>query len=445
MSRSRIYVYFISLVAAVGGLLFGFDIAIINGALVFLEKEFSLSAFQKELAASALLIGCAFGAAAAGTLSDKYGRRKMLLVSAALFAVSAFAAALAANLPEFAAARFIGGLAIGVASLLSPLYIAEMSPAEIRGRLVAINQLAIVIGILLAYYVSWTLADIGISSWRWMFASAAVPSVFFLAALIFLPESPRWLVKENRPAEAVRVLERINSRTDAATELRNIQEAVAEETGSVMDLLKPALRRPMIIAVALAILQQITGVNTIFFYGSEIFTKQIGNQPASTALMANVIVGLVNLAFTVVALAVIDKIGRKPLLMLSSGGMGVSLVILGALFRTNPQAAYPIFAVILVYVACFATGLGPGVWVVMSELFPTRIRGRAMAISTVTLWLACTALTLTFLSRVEAIGPSGAFWLYAAICLLTLTFVWRVVPETKGKTLEQIERSWLRH
>ena len=444
MERSRIYVYFISLVAAVGGLLFGFDIAIINGAIVFLKKpeQFGLTDFQTEIAASALLAGCVFGAGLAGWLSDKHGRRRMLLIAAAIFALSAVMAAVPRNLAEFVIARFLGGLGIGVASVLSPLYIAEMSPAAIRGRLVSINQFAIVIGILLAYFVSWVLADLGDASWRWMFASAALPSVLFFVALLRVPESPRWLIKEGREPEAVSVLGRINSASDAQAEMETIRETVAEESGSLRQLLEPALRRPLMIALSLAILQQITGVNTILFYGSVIFTEQVGNQTESSALMANVIVGATNFLFTIVALAIIDRVGRKAVLMLSAGGMGVSLMVLGAMFRLDSNNASPILAVILTYVAFFAVGMGPAVWVVLSELFPTRIRGRAMSIATVALWVACTILTMTFLSLVNAIGVSGAFWLYAVICIFTFGFVWRAVPETKGKTLEEIERSW---
>ncbi len=444
MISSRAYVYVISLVAAVGGLLFGFDIAIINGALVFLKQQFGLTDVQTELAASALLVGCIFGAATAGTLSDHFGRRKMLLVSAAIFAVSAVAAAVPHNLTEFVIARFLGGIGIGIASVLSPLYIAEMSPAAIRGRLVSINQFAIVIGILVAYFTSWILSGIGPSSWRWMFASAAVPSVLFLLALLLVPESPRWLVKEGRSGEAETVLSRLEGAERARTEVEAIQEAVAEESGSVLELLKPGLRRPLFIALSLAILQQITGVNTILFYGSLIFTGHAGNQTASSALMANVIIGAVNFVFTIVALMIIDRLGRKAVLMLSSGGMAVALVVLGVLLKSHPNAIAAILGVILGYVAFFAVGMGPAVWVLMSELFPTRIRGRAMAISTVALWVACTALTLTFLSLVNAIGISGAFWLYASICTFTCCFVWFAVPETKGKTLEEIERSWRR-
>jgi sugar porter (SP) family MFS transporter len=441
MTRNASYAYLISLVAALGGLLFGFDIAIINGALVFLKTEFALTDFQTEIAASSLLLGCVIGTSFAGALSDRLGRRKMLLAAAAVFAFSAVAAALPRDLFQFALARLIGGLAIGVASMLSPLYIAEVSPAAIRGRLVTMNQLAIVIGILAAYFVSWLLSGLGQVSWRWMFASAVLPSAFFLFSLLRVPESPRWLVKEGRFDQAFGVLERLQGPDRARPEMEEIRKTIAEETGSLSQLLEPWLRRPLIIAVSLAILQQITGVNTILFYGSLIFTEHAGNQ-SSSALLANVIIGATNLLWTVIALLVIDKVGRKPLLMIASGGMAVSLVLLGGVFRFQAAGSSLILAVILTYVACFAVGMGPGVWVVMSELFPTSIRGRAMSIATIALWSACLVLTLTFLSLVNTITVSGAFWLYGAICVLTFVFVWRVVPETKGKTLEEIERSW---
>jgi len=277
-----------------------------------------------------------------------------------------------------------------------------------------------------------------------MFASAALPSVVFLLAVLRIPESPRWLIKEKRDEEALGVLARINGSKAAREQMEIIKETIAEESGSLSQLLEPGFRRPLIIAVALAILQQITGVNTILFYGSLIFTEQVGTQSASSALLANVVIGFTNFVFTIVALMLIDRIGRKAVLMLASGGMAVSLIVLGTMFRAGPNAVYLILAVILTYVAFFAVGMGPGVWVVLSELFPTRIRGRAMAIATVSLWSACLVLTLTFLSLVNAVTAAGAFWLYATMCIVTFVFVWRVVPETKGKTLEEIERTWKR-
>lgn len=436
------YAYLIAAVAAVSGLLFGFDTAVINGALIFLRQELGLSTRGTEVATSSLLVGCAIGAAFAGWLTDRLGRKRILIVSALLFAVSAVGAALPRNLGEFVAARLVGGLAIGVASVLAPLYIAEISPRAIRGRLVSLNQMAIVTGILLAYFVNWLLSFAGPSSWRWMFASAAIPSVAFFVALLFVPESPRFLVEKGRDEEALAVLERVGGAAQARLELREIRDTIAQEAGSLRELFAKRLRKPLGIAVFLAVFQQITGINTVIYYGSLIFKEHVGGQSDSAAIGANVIIGSVNFLMTIVALWTIDRLGRRPLMMLASGGMAVSLFLLGWLFRFQPPPAVMILVVILLYVASFGVGLGPGVWVVISELFPTRIRGRAMSIATLCLWLACILVTATFLSLVEAIGSTGAFWLYAAMSVLNFFFIWRVMPETKGRSLEEIERSW---
>ncbi|HVT94903.1 MAG TPA: sugar porter family MFS transporter [Bryobacteraceae bacterium] len=431
------YTYRIASVAALGGLLFGFDTAIINGAIVFLRRQFVWSDFETEIAASSLLVGCVAGAGFAGALSDRYGRRRMLLAAAGIFALSSVAAALPNSLAEFAAARTIAGAAIGVASMLAPLYIAEVSPESIRGRLVSLNQLAIMLGILLSYVAGWLLAGLGDASWRWMFASAAAPSLLFFAALFTVPESPRWLVAVNREADARGILSRLNQ---PASRVDTIREAIAEEKD--VNLRDRSLRKPLLIGVALAILQQVTGINTILYYGSIIFTEQAGALSASSALWANVIIGVVNLLCTVIALAVIDRIGRKALLMFASAGMGVSLTLLGVLLSMPGMASGLILTLVLCYVGCFSVGLGPGVWVVISELFPTRVRGRAMSVATISLWMACLAITSSFLSVVRAISIVGAFGTYAALCLLTFLFVWRCVPETKGRSLEEIERQW---
>jgi len=444
LTGSTTYVYLVSIVAAVSGLLFGFDIAVINGAIIFLRDQFGLSEFQTEVATSSLLVGCVAGASIAGVLSDRFGRRRILILSALLFAASSIGAGLPRNLTEFIVARFIGGIAIGVASVLAPIYIAEVAPPRIRGRLVSLNQMAIVSGILLAYLVNWLLSYLGPQSWRWMFISAAVPSVIFFAALFFVPESPRWLTQRGRTAEALGVLSRVAGREQARVEMKQIEETVAEESGSLLQLLEPGLRKPLIVAVVLAILQQVTGINTVLFYGSIIFKEHVGNHSTSSAIGANVIVGLINFFMTIVALWIIDKVGRKPLLMISAGGMAVAQILLGVSFLIQPPPAMLILGLILVCAACFAIGLGPGVWVMMAELFPTRIRGRAMSIATISLWCACVLLTLTFLSLVKAIGASGAFWVYASMGITTVVFVWKMTPETKGKSLEEIERMWRR-
>lgn len=438
----RAYTYRIASVAAIGGLLFGFDTAIINGAIVFLKRQFGWTDFQTEIAASSLLLGCVLGVSVAGALSDWLGRRRLLVSSAILFAVSSLATAIPNNLWEFCAARLVAGVAIGMASMLAPLYIAEISPAAIRGRLVSLNQLAIVSGILISYVVGWLLAGLGEQSWRWMFASAVAPSLLFVIALIFVPESPRWLAKEGRDDESLEVLRRVGEGPAAAQRLAEIKESLAQETGSFGELFQPGIRRLLLIGITLAILQQVTGINTILYYGSIIFTEQVGEKSASAALFANVVIGAMNLVCTIAALFVIDRIGRKKLLLIASGGMGLSLAVLGLLFQTSASAAVPILLLILCYTASFSIGMGPGVWVVLSELFPTKIRGRAMSLATISLWSACLLITLTFLSLVRALTAAGAFWVYALMSAFTCFFVWRFIVETKGKTLEEIERSW---
>jgi SP family arabinose:H+ symporter-like MFS transporter len=329
-----------------------------------------------------------------------------------------------------------------MASVLAPVYIAEVAPARIRGRLVSLNQMAIVTGILLAYFINWILSFGGEESWRWMFAVAAVPSLAFLAALFFVPESPRWLVETGRTGAALEVLARVGGRAEAYRQLDEIQAVIAEETGTFADLWQPGMRRALVVGVVLAILQQITGINTVLFYGSVIFRQYAGTAQDSSAIGANVLIGLVNCLATLVAIFTIDKVGRKPLLLASAGLMAFCQFGLAAAFGLTPPPGLLVLAAMLVCVASFAIGLGPGVWVLMSEIFPTRIRGRAMGIATVSLWVACVALTLTFLSLAQALGPSGAFSLYGAVCVFTVWFVARHTPETKGRTLEEIERLW---
>ena len=439
-----VYVYLASLVAATSGLLFGFDIAVINGALLFLREQFQLNEIQTEFAASSLLAGCVVGAGLGGWLSDRFGRRRVLLVSAALFAISSVGAALPRNLTEFTIARLAGGLAIGVASLLAPLYIAEVAPAPMRGRLVSLNQMAIVTGILLAYVVNWSLAGVGPQAWRWMFAVAAVPSLLFLVALFFVPESPRWLSEQGRDEEARGVLEKVAGAEQAARELSAIRAAIAEESGTLSELLRPGYRRALGLAVALAILQQWTGINTVLFYGSVIIKEQVGGQSESTAIGANVLVGLVNFLSTIVALWLIDKLGRRPLLIFSAGVMALGHAGLAVAFLSPRPPIGLIVPLMLLCAFSFAVGLGPGVWVVLAEIFPTRIRGRAMAIATVALWVACVVLTFTFLSIASALGPTGAFSIYGVMCLITVGVVWKLTPETKGHSLEEIEHLWRR-
>jgi SP family arabinose:H+ symporter-like MFS transporter len=442
MKKAGTYVLAITLVAAIGGLIFGFDTAIVAGATRYMKDQFSLDAFQEGWTVAVVLVGCMFGAGLAGPISDRIGRRRFMLASAVLFLVSAVGCALPRTITAFLAFRFVGGLGIGSAAVLSPLYIAEIAPARVRGALVSVNQLAIVTGILLAYFVNWVFAGAGPANWRWMYAMGAVPSVLFFLLLRGGPESPRWLVKNGREDEARTVLTRADTAQAAAAGIREIKDTLALEEGSFRELFRPAFRRPLLIAVVLAVFQQITGINAILYYAPRIF-EGAGFERMS-AIGQSAVVGLVNMLFTVVAILLADRAGRRPLLLIATAGMGVSLVLLGAAFRFPFLPASALLFVILLYIAFFASAMGPLVWVVMAEIFPIKVRGAAMGLATLALWLADFAVTLTFPVISDRFHPSSAFWLYAAMCALDLVFMWRFLPETKGRTLEEIERHWLK-
>ena len=439
---SAMYVMLLTFVAALGGLLFGYDTAVISGAIGFLKQRFTLDANLQGWAASCALIGCIFGAMCAGVLSDKLGRRRGLMISAILFAVSAIGSAIPANLSQFVIARMLGGFGIGAASMLSPLYIAEISPARIRGRLVSVNQLAIVSGMLVVYFVNAWIARLGDEAWnvafgwRWMFASAFLPSLAFLILLFLVPESPRWLVMRGRVEEAMR------GRQHAQLALSEIQETLREDTASFSQLWSPGVRVAMVIGVVMAVLQQVTGINVVLYYAPEIF-KSAGLD-ATKAIDQTVLVGLINMLFTVVAIWVVDLIGRKPLLLLGSAGMGASLVLLGLAFIRQQFQGSLVLIFVLAYVAAFAVAMGPIVWVVLSEIFPTRVRGTAMSVATLCLWCACFLVSQFFPIMLERL-QGWCFFVYAAMCLIAILFVAVAVPETKGKTLEEIERRWMKN
>jgi sugar porter (SP) family MFS transporter len=442
MKKAGFYVVSITLVAAIGGLIFGFDTAVVAGATRYMKEQFSLDSLQEGWAVSVVLIGCMFGAGLAGPVSDRVGRRRFMLVSAVLFLVSAVGCAVPRTIAEFVVFRFVGGLGIGSAAVLSPLYISEVSPPRMRGSLVSVNQMAIVTGILLAYFVNWIFAGSGPANWRWMYAMGALPSVLFFLLLLRVPESPRWLVKNGREAEALDVLTRVNTAETAAKEVREIKETLALEEGSIRELFRPAFRRPLIIAVVLAVFQQVTGINAILYYAPRIFEG--AGFGRMSAIGQSAVVGLVNMLFTVVAIVLADRVGRRPLLLIATGGMGVSLLLLGAAFRFPVLPASALLLIILLYIAFFASAMGPLVWVVMAEIFPIKVRGSAMGLATLVLWLADFAVTLTFPVISDRFHPSAAFWLYAAMCAGDLVFMWFFLPETKGKSLEEIERGWLK-
>jgi sugar porter (SP) family MFS transporter len=438
------YVILLSTIAAISGFLFGFDTAVINGVLFLLRKQFTLSDVQTEVAASSLLLGCLIGAAVAGILSDRYGRKTSLIMAALLFAISAVGSALSQSLVTFSLARFAGGLAIGLASALTPVYIAEIAPAKNRGTLVSLNQLAIVIGILTSYLVNWQLAKLGDASWRWMLASAAIPSLAFFFGLLVVPESPRWLISRGLKAEGEAVLARIFGPIAAREQTEAVATAISSEQGSWAELFSPAIRARLVVAISLAVFQQITGINTVLYYGSIIISDHFHGESTGAALAANVIIGTVNLIFTIVAMLFLDRWGRRAILMTACAGMAVSLggLVLAVHFDAA-SAALPL-TFILLYVAFFAFGMGPGVWLYMSEIFPTKIRGRAVALATSALWTGTLVVTFTFLSLVKTLGIGGTFGIYALLSAACFFYVATSVPETRGRTLEQIQEYWKR-
>lgn len=440
-TRSVLYVYLVTAVAAVGGFLFGFDTAIIAGAVGFIKEHFGLNATQVGIAVSSVLVGCMVGATTAGVVSDRIGRKKVFFTAAVIFLITAIMAAVPRTLTQFVIARFLMGIAVGVESVLSPLYIAEIAPANIRGRLVTLNHIALVIGLICAYTIGWSLAGLGSDvNWRWMFASGAVPAAVFLVALVRVPESPRWLAKQGRFDEALAILSRIGSPEHAQAEMFEIREAIAHEGGSISQLLQPGLRVALFVGVGLAIFQQITGINSITYYAPEVF-KEAGF-PIEEALAVSILVGVVNLVINLLLAYIFDKVGRKPLILIGTAGTGLCLVLTGLSFHTHAFSPGWTAAFILGYVAFFAIGLGPAVWLVLSEIYPTRIRGRALSIATFNVWAWCFVISLTFPILVERIGPAKTFWLYGVMCILTFVFVCRFVPETKGRTLEEIQMMW---
>jgi len=449
---SLTYVLLVTLVAALGGLLFGYDTGVINGAIGPLKTHFNLDARQEGWATACALLGCALGAGAAGALSDWLGRKKVLILSAVFFFVSAVGTAIPQTLATFIFYRILGGLGVGAASITSPMYIAEISPARMRGRMVSVNQFAIVTGFLVVYFVNYFIDRQGDAAWnaqvgwRWMFGSEALPALALLVLSFVVPESPRWLTKKGREPEALDILSRVNGATYARAELAEIRETLAREGGSLRQLLAPGMRIVLVIGIVLAVLQQVTGINVFLYFGTEIF-KKMGSE-TNAALLQNIVVGAVNLSFTIVAIWTVDRLGRKPLMTIGSAGMGICLLAMGLAAYAQATGVWMLLF-ILGYIACFALSVGPVTWVILSEVFPTRIRGRAMALATVCLWVANYLVSQTFPMMnveeswlVQTFHHAFPFWLYGAFCVVLLIFVRRFVPETKGKTLEEIERHW---
>lgn len=449
------YIWLTAIIAALGGLLFGYDWVVIGGAKPFFQRYFQLTdPAAIGWANSCALIGCLIGALLAGALSDKFGRKKLLIISAFLFAATSIGNALAPTFSVFVAWRILGGVAIGLASNLSPMYIAEISPAQMRGKLVSINQLTIVTGVLLAQLINWSLVRdlpqgasdefirnswFGQAGWRWMFALTAIPAALFFVGMFFVPESPRWLAKNGKPEGARTILKKIGGEAYANDALKEIEGTLVNETAKVnfRDLLEPKMIRVLILGVVLAMFQQWCGINTIFNYAEEIF--KAAGYDISTVLKNIAWTGSVNLAFTFVALGTVDRLGRRPLMLFGAAGLAAIYTVLGLCFHSG-MTGLPLLLLVLAAIACYSISLAPVTWVVISEIFPNRIRGAAMAIAVAALWLACFLLTYSFPMLNKALGADGTFWLYAGICVAGFVFIFFKLPETKNKTLEQIER-----
>lgn len=450
------YIAGISMVSALGGLLFGYDWVVIGGAKPFYEQFFQIAENPslQGWAVSCALVGCVIGAVVSGILSDKYGRKKLLIVAAALFSISAIGTGLANAFTPFILYRIIGGVGIGLASTLSPVYIAEVSPAYLRGRLVTLNQLTIVIGILLAQIINWSIADAipenastnqilnswnGQTGWRYMFWAEAIPAVLFFVLIWFIPDSPRWLTKNNKTQKATSILSKIGGITYAKNTITEIKVSLKQDVKSakLKDIIDAKIFPIVVIGVVLAIFQQWCGINVIFLYADEIFSSAGYN--TSDLLFTVVITGGVNLVFTVMAMLFVDSIGRKKLMLIGALALTIIYTILGFLYSNNVQGT-PLLLLVVFAIAVYAMTLAPVTWVVLSEIFPNKIRGIAMAVATFALWIGNTLLAYFFPIINKKLEASGSFWLFALICFLGFLFIKNKVVETKGKTLEQIEK-----
>lgn len=452
-----LYIYGISAVAALGGLLFGYDWVVIGGAKPFYEKFFHLTdPSQQGWAMSCALVGCLFGALVSGALSDRFGRKRLLIAAGLVFAVSSIGTGTAPSFVVFVPWRIMGGFAIGMASSLSPMYIAEVAPAHFRGKLVSLNQLTIVVGILMAQLINWIIAkpvaanatalDIlnswnGQVGWRWMFGVTAIPSVLFFISMFLVPESPRWLAKNGAGEGARRVLSRIGGDSYGAQALSEIEATIAQDLNRLdfRVLLDRKLLKILSLGIVLSVLQQWCGINVIFNYAEEVFSA--AGYTVSDILFNIIVTGAVNLLFTFVAIGLVDRYGRRVLMLTGSAGLAIIYTCLGAFYYVHSHGVHMLIFVVAA-IGCYAMSLAPVTWVVISEIFPNRVRGAAISIAVTALWVASFILTYTFPIFNHALGAAKTFWIYAAICVAGFLFIRARLPETKGKTLEQIEGLW---
>lgn len=438
VTLNRSYIVLVSMISALGGLLFGFDTAIISGAISFIQPYFQLNEVALGWAVSSILLGCAAGAVIAGKLSDQWGRKSTLLLCAFLFAVTGIGTGLSHSLAIFVTFRILGGLAVGTAAMVAPMYIAETVPASLRGRMVSLYQLAIVTGILMAYLSNYLLSGLGENNWRWMFVSQTFPSVLFFILLFFVPESPRWLVKKERVDEAIKILEKVGGKEYCLVEIAAIQHSFYQETKEkISTLFLPAYRSVLWMGIIIAIFQQITGINAILYYAPEIFKHTgISNE---NALLQTIGIGVMMFLFTLVAIWLVDKSGRRMLLLAGCIVMGLSLVGVSACFHFSYFGSYLVLIFLMLYIAGFSASLGAVTWVLLSEIFPNRIRALALSLTTLILWIADFAASFSFPILNEKLGVAPTLLIFAVLCAVYFIYIKWKVPETKGKTLEALE------
>src|SRR3984893_97229 len=441
---NRRFVYMAAIFAALGGLLFGYDTGVISGAELFIRNDFTLSTFALEVIVSGVLAGAAVGALGGGRLADIFGRRLLLIVTAIIFAAGAVICAAATSPAMLIVGRIIVGLGIGLSSGTVPVYISEVSPADARGWTVSLFQLAITIGILLAYVVDYAFAKS--EAWRWMFGISLIPAAIFAIGMYFLPESPRWLVRHGDPARARAILARIRGTSDVDGELKEIEQSFAQSQhhGNWRDLLSPSLRPALTVGIGLAIFQQVTGINTVIYY-APLIIQSAGVSSASGAILATAGIGVVNVLMTVVAMRLIDRMGRRPLLLVGIAGMVVTLGLLGLAFHMSEKSGVLVWTAVIsmmAYVASFAISLGPIFWLLISEIYPLKIRSSSEGLAAAFNWGSNLLVSLSFLTLLQTLGASLTFWLYGVLAVAAWIFSYYQVPETKGRTLEEIESFW---
>lgn len=452
--KSTLFLIAITLVATLGGLLFGFDMAVISGVLPFVKQQFSLSPAAEGWFVSSALVGCIIGVAFAGELSDRFGRKKLLMLSALLFLCSAIGTAGSIDYTLLILARMMGGMGVGVASIVAPLYISEIAPAAIRGRLVTCYQLAITAGILVAYLTNAGLLSLSLTYqhqslgellnyiviqevWRSMLGLGVIPSLLFLIGLCFVPESPRWLIYQGREQEGINILTRISGSASAAADVFLLKKTPKQESGSYKELFAKEMRRPLLIGLLLPLFSQFSGINAIIYYGPRILNDAGVN--ITNALSGQIIFGLANFLFTLIAVWKVDQMGRRLLYIIGSVGATISLFFTGWCFYSGATNSIALVISIILFLACFAFSIGPLKFVIASEIFPTRIRGRAMGLSIMVMWIADTIVGQLTPLLLGSAGAAVTFWFFASCCLVSFIVVCKMVPETKGKSLEEVQ------